>query len=181
MTLESLASNFVEYVTWLYRGRSWAGWELEVLGVTVLVLLLLAIRLRRRKAMPAKATVKQALEQASTIGIELSAENADNQQSEDGDGRSFIAPDRGDGEKRRWKQTTDKWKNYGALVEQLRHEVAEYKRAEENFKQQLARLKAANERLQQELAAKGISRSHQSESGPLARFGRQPDRMLDGR
>jgi len=180
MTLESLASSFVEYVSWLYRGRPWAGWELAILAATVLVLLL-AVRLRRRKAKPEKAKPAQAEERARTIGIELAAERADNQQIEDSDGRSLTAPEKGDGEKRRWKQTTEKWRNYGALVEQLRHEVAEYKRAEENFKQQLAKLKAANERLQQELVGKGISRSDLGSSGPLARFSMQPDRMFDAR
>ena len=181
MTLESLASNFVEYVSWLYRGRPWAGWELAILAVTVLVVLLLAVRLRRRKAKSEKAKHAQAEELSRTIGIELAAERVDNQQVEDNDGRSLTAPEKGDGEKKRWKQTTEKWKNYGALVEQLRHEVAEYKRAEENFKQQLAKLKAANERLEHELAGKGISRSDLGSSGPLARFNRQTDRMLDAR
>jgi hypothetical protein len=149
--------------------------------VTVLALLLIVIRLRRRKAKPEKTEPGQAEEHTRTIGIKLAAERADNQQVEDCDGRSLTAPEKGNGEKKRWKQTTEKWKNFGALVEQLRHEVAEYKRAEENFKQQLAKMKAANERLQQELAAKGVSRSDLASSGPLARFGRQPDRMLDAR
>jgi len=181
MTLESLASSFVEYVSWLYRGRPWAGWELAILAVTVLIPLLLVVRLRRRKTKPEKTEPGQAEEHIRTIGIKLAAERADNQQVEDCDGWSLTAPEKGNGEKKRWKQTTEKWKNFGALVEQLRHEVAEYKRAEENFKQQLAKLKAANERLQQELAGKGISRSDLGSSGPLARFSIQQDRMLDAR
>lgn len=181
MTLESVTSSFVEYVSWLYRGRPWAGWELATLAVTVLALLLLAVRLRRRKGKPQKTKPGQAEEQARTIGIKLAAERADNQRVEDCDGRSLAAPEKGNGEKRGWKQTTEKWKNFGVLVEQLRHEVAEYKRAEENFKQQLTKLKAANERLQQELVGKGISRPDLGNSGPLARFSRQPDRMLDAR
>lgn len=181
MTLESLASSFVEYVSWLYRGRPWTGWELAILTVTVLALLLLVVRHRRRKAEPRKTKPGQTEEQARTIGIRLAAERADNQQVEDCDGRSLMVPEKGNGERRRWKQTTEKWRNFGVLVEQLRHEVAEYKRAEENFKQQLAKLKAANERLQQELAGKGGARPDLDNSGPLARFSRQQDRMLDAR
>jgi len=179
MTLESLASSFVEYVSWLYHGRPWAGWELAILAVTVLALLSLVVRLRRRKAKPEKSKPAQTEEQVRTIGIKLAAERVDNQRIGDYDGRSLTVPEKGDGEKRGWKQTTEKWKNFGVLVEQLRHEVAEYKRAEENFKQQLAKLKAANERLQQELAGKGGARQDLGSSGPLARFSRQPERMLD--
>lgn len=181
MTLESLTGNLMEYVSWLYRGRSWAGWELAALGLTVLVILLLVARLLRRKAIPQKTKHEGAEGQLRTIGMELSAEGAGNQQVEDCDSRNITIPEKGNGDKIRWKQTTEKWRNFGALVEQLRHEVAEYKRAEENFKQQLAKLKAANERLQQELAAKGVSRSDLSGSGPLARFSRQQDRMFDAR
>lgn len=181
MTLESVTSRAVEYVSWLYRGRPWAGWELATLAVTVLILLLLAIRLRRRKAELQKTKPGHTEEPSRTIGIRLAAKTADDQQVENHDGRSLTDPEKGDGEKKRWNQTTKKWRNFGALVEQLRHEVAEYKRAEENFKQQLAKLKAANERLQQELVEKGISRPDLSSAGPLARFSRQQNRMLDAR
>jgi hypothetical protein len=179
MTLESLAHNFVEYVSWLYRQRPWAGWELAILSMTVLVMLLLVLRLRRRKAEPQKTKLRQSEKQIRTVGIKPTAEGADNQWVGDCGDRGLMVPERGDGEKRGWKRTTEKWRNYGALVEQLRHEVAEYKRAEENFKQQLAKLKAANERLQQELTGKGGTRPDLGSTGPLARFSRQPDRMLD--
>lgn len=179
MTLESLAHNFVEYVSWLYRERPWAGWELAILSMTVLVMLLLVVRLRRRKAESQKTELRQSEKQIRTVGIKPAAEGADSQWVEDCDDRNLRIPEKGDGEKKGWKRTTEKWRNYGALVEQLRHEVAEYKRAEENFKQQLAKLKAANERLQQELAGKGGVRPDLGSSGPLARFSRQPDRMLD--
>ncbi len=179
MTLESFTSSFSEYVSWLYRGRSWAGWELATLSLAVLLLLFLLIRPRRRTGVA--KTPRQAEERAHAIGAKLAAEKADHQQVEDFNGRRSTSLAKKDGKKRGWKQTTEKWRNFGILVEQLQHEVAQYKQAEENFKQQLAKLKAANERLQQELVEKAIPRPDLGGSGPLARFSRQQDRMLDAR
>jgi hypothetical protein len=180
MTLESLTSSLSDYVSWLYRGRTWAGWELATLSLAVLLLLFLLIR-PRRKAGVEKKSSRQTEEYAQAIGAKLAAEKADHRQIEDSNGRHLASLAKKDGKKRRWKQTTEKWRNFRTLVEQLQYEVAQYKQAEENFKQQLAKLKAANERLQQELAEKAIPRPDLDSSGPLARFSRQQDRMLDAR
>lgn len=55
-------------------------------------------------------------------------------------------------QKKRWKETTKKWKNLMKLIEQLQQETAKYKQAEECLEQQFAKLKATNEQLRQEIA-----------------------------
>jgi hypothetical protein len=180
MTLETLTHNFLEYVSWLYRVRPWAGWELATLAAVVLALFLLIVR-SRRKAAVAKRTLWQTEEYARALAAMLAADKADYQRVENSNGRRFAFLAKKDGKKRGWRQTAEEWRNFGTLVEELRHEVAQYKQAEESFKQQLAKLKAANERLQQELAGKGVVRPDLGGGGPIARFSAQQDRLLDAR
>ncbi|MHC4539424.1 MAG: hypothetical protein ACYS74_06545, partial [Planctomycetota bacterium] len=103
---------------------------------------------------------------------------ADHHQAEELRAHHLASLSRGDGKKRRWKQTARELRGFGTLVEQLRIEVSRYKVAEESFKQQLVKLKAANERLRQELAGKAIRHSDLSSAGPLARFDKQQERVL---
>ncbi|UCD00275.1 MAG: hypothetical protein JSW66_10405 [Phycisphaerales bacterium] len=180
MTLESLTNRSVEYVSWLYYGREWAAWELGAVAVTVLILLLLAIR-RLRKAKTGEAEPAQVAQRSRIIGARLAAGRADHHQAEEFRAHHLASLSKRDGKKRRWKQTAKELKGFGTLVEQLQIEVSRYKVAEESFKQQLVKLKAANERLRQELAAKAIGHSDLSSAGPLARFGKQQHRVLDGR
>jgi hypothetical protein len=180
MTLESLTHNFLEYVSWLYRVRPWAGWELATLAAVVLALFLLIVR-SRRKAGATRKNLEQTEEYARALVAMLTTGKVDHQDVENSNGRHFASLARKDGKKRGWRQTTEEWRNFGTLVEELRREVAQYKQAEENFKQQLAKLKAANERLQQELAGKAIVRPDLGGAGPIARFSTQQDRMLDAR
>jgi uncharacterized membrane protein YcjF (UPF0283 family) len=180
MTIESLTDSFVQYVSWLYHQRQWAGWELGAIAVTALVLLLLIVR-RRPKAKAPKTTPKRIEQHAATIGVRLDAAKGNHQELKDSEGPQPASLSKKDRKKKWWRQTTQEWKNFRTLVEQQRMEVSRYKEAEENFKQQLASLKAANEQLQHELAGRAVDRSDLASPGPLARFGRQQDRMLDAR
>lgn len=177
MTLEILTNRLVEYVSWLYYGRQWAAWELELIGLAAAVLLLAVIR-GRRKA-PAKAAEPEPIaDKAGTIGAALAAGNATPQQvMELHEQRAASLSSRRDGKKKRWGRTAKELRGVGALVEQLQIEVSRYKVAEEGFKQQLVSLKAANERLQRELDARGIRRSELGNGVPLARFGSPQERM----
>jgi hypothetical protein len=176
MTLEILTNRLVEYVSWLYYGRQWAAWELELMGLAAAVLLLAVMR-RRRKA-PAKAAESELFgDKGETIGAALAAGNADARQTTQVEERRTISLSGRDGKKKRWGRTAKELRGVGALVEQLQIEVSRYKVAEEGFKQQLVSLKAANERLQRELDARGIRRSELGNGVPLARFGSPQERM----
>lgn len=176
MTLEILTNRLVEYVSWLYSGRQWAAWELELIGLAAAVLLLAVIR-GRRKA-PAKAVSSElSVDKAGTIGAALAAGNADSQQAMEPQEHRIVSLSKRDGKKKRWGQAAKELRGVGVLVEQLQIEVSRYKVAEEGFKQQLASLKAANERLQRELDARGIRRSELGNGVPLARFGSPQERM----
>ena len=154
MTVESLMSKFTQYVSWLYTDRQWATWELQTIAVTVMVLLLL-ILIQIRRAKKRKASVMKIIEEnPSTIGINL----------EDGEGLSHgfkneldnfhisSVVSKNNGNPKRWRATTKKWKSYQRLIEQLQKETALYKQAEQRLEQQFAKLKAANEQLRQAIA-----------------------------
>ena len=176
MTLEILTNRLVEYVSWLYHGRQWAAWELELIGLAAAVLLLAVIRGRRRA--PAKTAEPEPIaDTAGTIGAALAAGNATPQQAMELQEHRITSLSRRDGKKKRWGRTAKELRGVGALVEQLQIEVSRYKVAEEGFKQQLVSLKAANERLQRELDARGIRRSELGNGVPLARFGSPQERM----
>ncbi|HUV64815.1 MAG TPA: hypothetical protein VMW24_13025 [Sedimentisphaerales bacterium] len=176
MTLESLTNRSVEYVSWLYYGREWAAWELEVIALTALVLLFLIIR-QRRKAPARAAELGQFVQHGWTIGARLAAGNADQHQTRELEVHRMASFSKRDGKKKRWRQTAKELRGFGTLVEQLQIEVSRYKVAEESFRQQVAKLKAANERLEQELDARGIRHSELGNGVPLARFGSPQDRM----
>lgn len=151
MTVESLMNTFTQYVSWLYSGREWARWELLTVAIIALVLFLLILA-QRRKTKPKKIVAKQIETNSSIIGIKLDAGNRAHQGPEgDTNSRSIVSISKNDGNQKRWKETTKKWKNYQKLIEQLQQEIAKYKQAEECLEQQFAKLKAANEQLRHEI------------------------------
>jgi len=181
MTVESLMNSFTQYVSWLYFGREWARWELQTIAVTALVLLLF-ILLYRRKAKAGKAVVKQIEKRSSTLGINLDAGKVAHQVSQGGaNGRSIVSISKNNGNQKRWKETTKKWKNLQKLIEQLQHETAKYKQAEECLEQQFTRLKVANEQLRQEIAGSGqiIEDTELSHPRTIGSFARKQNRILN--
>jgi len=169
MTVESLMNTFTKYATWLYSGREWARWELLTIGLTAMTLLLLILVHRRRakNRKTRKPEVKQIKRKPSTIGINLDAEG-------DSKSSTIISVSNNNGNQRRWKETTKKWKNLQKLIEQLREETAKYKQAEEILEKQFARLKAVNEQLRQEIAGSDliIQEPELSQPHTIRSFGR---------
>jgi len=181
MTVESLMNRFTEYVSWLYFGREWAGWELQTIAVTALILLLF-ILLQRRKAKAGRTVVKQIEKGSSTLGINLDAGKAVHQESEGGaNSRSIVSISKNNGNQKRWKETTKKWKNLQKLIEQLQQETAKYKQAEERLEQQFTKLKAANELLRQEIAGSGqiVEDTELSNPRAIGSFARKQSRILN--
>ena len=181
MTVESLMNTFTEYVSWLYSGREWARWELQTMAITALVLLFF-ILVHRRKAKAKRITVKQIEKRSSTIGINLDAGKGVHQGSEDDlNSRRIVSISKKDGNQKRWKETTKKWKNYQKLIEQLQQEIAKYKQAEVCLEQQFAKLKAANEQLRQEITGSGqiIEEPELSRPRTIGSLGKQQSRMLN--
>jgi len=181
MTVESLMNRFTQYISWLYFDREWAGWELQTMAITALVLLLFVL-LHRRKARAGRIVAKQIVERASTIGIKLDAGKVAHQGSEgDTNSRRIVSISKNDGSQKRWKETTKKWKNYQKLIEQLQQETAKYKQAEECLEQQFAKLKAANEQLRREITGNGhvIEEPELSHPRTLGSFARKQSRILN--
>jgi len=181
MTVESLMNRFTQYISWLYFGREWAGWELQTIAVTALILLLF-ILLQRRKAKAGRSVVKQIEKRSSTIGGNLDAGKVSPQGSEgDTNSRSVVSISKNNGNQKRWKETTKKWKNLQKLIEQLQQETAKYKQAEERLEQQFAKLKAANELLRQEITGSGqvIEEPELSRPRTIGSFAKKQSRMLD--
>ena len=173
MTVESLMNTFTEYVSWLYSQREWAGWELQAIAITALVLLLF-ILVHRRKAKVGRTTEKQIVKKPSTIGINLDAEG-------ESDSKNIVSISKNNGNQKRWKETTKKWKNLQKLIEQLQEETAKYKQAEECLEKQFAKLKAANEQLRQEIAGSEqiIQEPELSRPRTIGSFGKQQSRILN--
>ena len=173
MTVESLMNTFTEYVTWLYSDREWASWELQIIAITALVLLLF-ILVHRRRAKTRRIVEKQVVKKPSTIGINLDAEG-------DSKNSTTVSISKNNGNQKRWKETTKKWKNLQKLIEQLQEETAKYKQAEENLEKQFARLKAANEQLRQEIAGtdKIIQEPELSQPRTIGSFAKKQSRILD--
>ena len=181
MTLESLMNRFTQYVSWLYFGREWARWELQTISLTALVLLLF-ILLNRRKAKARMTVVKQIEKSSSTLGINLDAGQVAHQEFEGGaNGRSIVSISKNNGNQKRWKETTKKWKNLQKLIEQLQQETAKYKQAEVYLEQQFARLKAANEQLRQEISGSGqiIEETELSHPRTIGSLARKQNRILN--
>ena len=181
MTVESLMNRFTQYISWLYFGREWARWELQTMAITALVLLLF-ILLHRRKAKAGRIVAKQIKKRSSTIGVNLDAGKGAHQGSEDDlDSRHIVSISKNNGNQKRWKETTKKWKNLQKLIEQLQQETAKYKQAEERLEQQFAKLKAANELLRQEITGSGqvIEETELSPPRTIGSFARKQSRMLD--
>lgn len=181
MTVESLMNTFTQYVSWLYSGREWARWELQTVAITAMVLLLL-ILVHRRKAKTKKIGAMQIEKNSSIIGIKLDAGKGAHQGSEgDTNSRSIISISKNDGNQKRWKETTKKWKNYQKLIEQLQQETAKYKQAEVCLEQQFAKLKAANEQLRLEITGSDqvIQETELSPHRTIGSFGKQKSRILN--
>ena len=181
MTVESLMNRFTQYVSWLYFEREWARWELQTIAVTALILLLF-ILLYRRKAKATSTVVKQIEKRSSTIGINLDAGKVAHQVSQgSANGRSIVSISKNNGNQKRWKETTKKWKNLQKLIEQLQQETAKYKKAEECLEQQFSRLKAANEQLRREITGNGhvIEEPELSHPQTLGSFARKQNRILN--
>ena len=181
MTVESLMNTFTQYVSWLYSGRQWAKWELQTIAITVLVLLLFILILRR-KARNKKAMRKQTEQRPSTIGINLEAGKEVPQESKgDIKNNRIVTISKNDGNPKRWKETTKKWKHFQKLIEQLQQETALYKQAEERLEQQFTKLKTANEQLRQ--AIDGYNQLFQESEVSCFRtigsFGNQQGRILN--
>ena len=181
MTVESLMNTFTEYVSWLYSGREWAGWELQTIAITALVLLLF-ILVHRRRTKTKKIGAKQIAKKPSAIGIKLDAYKPAHQESEGNtDSSTIVSISKNNGNQKRWKETTKKWKNLQKLIEQLQEETAKYKQAEEVLEQQFAKLKAANEKLRQEIAGsdKIIQEPELSHPRTIRSFGKEQNRILN--
>ena len=173
MTVESLMNTFTKYASWLYSQREWAKWELLTIALTAMVLLLF-ILVHRRRARARRTTAKQIEKKPSTIGINLGAEG-------DSKSNTIVSVSKNNGNHRRWKETTKKWKNLQKLIQQLREETAKYKQAEESLEKQFTRLKAANEQLRQEIAGSDliIQESELSQPRTIGSFGKEQSRILN--
>lgn len=181
MTVESLMNTFTQYVSWLYSERQWATWEFQTIAITVIVLLLL-IMIQRRKARTKKAGTKQIEKRSSTIGINLDGDKALSQGLE-GDLKShrIVSFSKSNGNQKRWKETTKKWKNFQKLIEQLQQETVRYKQAEERLEQQFSKLKAANEQLRQAINESNllIQESELSRPRSIDSFEKEQGRILN--
>jgi hypothetical protein len=180
MTLESLANKLVEYLSWLYYGRQWAIWELELIALTTLVLVLVIVR-RRWKARARVADLEQFVQHGEINETQLTANNSNGHQTGELQVHHLPSFLKKDGKKKRWSRKAKDLRGVGALVEQLQIEVSRYKVAEEGFKQQLVKLKTANERLRRELDTGGARHSELPNGAPLARFTNQKDGTLEDR
>ena len=181
MTVESLMNSFAQYVSWLYSSREWAKWELQTMAITALVLLLL-ILIHQRKAKTKKVRTKQIEERSSAIGTNLDTGNlVPDALNGDVNNHRIVSISKNDGNKKRWKETTKKWKNYQKLIEQLQQEIAKYKQAEECLEQQFAKLKATNEQLRQEITGSNqiIKETELSPPRTIGSFGKKQGRILD--
>jgi len=181
MTVESLMNTFTQYVSWLYSGREWARWELLTVAITALVLLLL-ILVQRRKAKAGKIVAQQVKKNSSTIGINLDTGKEAHQGSEDDlNSRRIVSISNKDGNQKRWKETTKKWKNYQKLIEQLQQEIAKYKQTEECLEQQFAKLKAANEQLRHEITGSDqvVEETELSHPRTIGSFAKKQSRILN--
>lgn len=158
MTVESLMNSFTQYVSWLYSERQWATWELETIALTAMVLLLLLLIHRRRaRTRNRKTRTKQIVERPSTIGINLdSGKEASPRFNGDLNIHRIVTISKNNGNPKRWRETTKKWKNFKKLIEQLQQETSRYKQAEELLEQQFARLKATNEQLRQAITESNL-------------------------
>jgi hypothetical protein len=180
MTVESLMNTFTQYVSWLYSQREWAKWEIQTIAITALVLLLILIH--RRKARTKKAGTKQIEAHSSTLGINLDT-GKEASQGFEGNLKShrIVTSSKSNGNQKRWKETTKKWKNFQKLIEQLQQETARYKQAEERLEQQFAKLKAANEQLRQAITGSNllIQESELSRPRSIDSFGKEQGRILN--
>ena len=181
MTVESLMNTFTQYVRWLYSQREWARWELLTVAITAMVLLLM-ILIQRRKARSKKTKTKQIQKRSSTIGINLdSGKGISRGAIGDTNIQPIVAISKSNGNQKRWKETTKKWKNYQKLIEQLQQETVRYKQAEESLEKQFAKLKAANEQLRQAITGSNLLIEEPDLSHPrtIAGFGKQQGRILN--
>jgi len=142
----------VQFLSFLYYERIWATWELLALAAAAL-LLLVVIR-QRRKVRPVRIVATPAEAHPQIIGARLSGRQEGYSYFEDNNGgRAAHAPASKRSRKALgWREATKKYKSFQELVEQLRHEVVKYKRAEDCFKQQVTQLTAVNRQLEERLS-----------------------------
>jgi len=152
MTLASLTSKMVQFLSFLYFERMWATWELFALAAAAL-LLLVAIR-QRRKVRPVRIVATPAEARPQVIGARLSGRQEGYSHFEDNNGgRLAPAPAPKQSSKALgWREATQKYKSFRELVEELRYEVVKYKRAEDCFKQQVVKLTTVNRQLEERLS-----------------------------
>lgn len=153
MTLVSLTSRLVQFLSFLYYDRLWATWELLALAAAAL-LLLVALR-QRRKVRPVKIVARPAEAHSQIIGTRLSNRIEGYPHAEDNNGgRLAPAPTPKQTSKKNpgWREATKKYKSFRQLVEELQYEVVKYKRAEDCFKQQVVKLTDMNRQLEERLS-----------------------------
>jgi len=170
MTLASLMSRVVEFLSYLYFERLWETWELLVLAAGA-VLLLVIIR-QRRKVKPVRITARPVEERPQIIGVRLSEhKNVYSHVEDNNGGRPATAAKQNDsGRKLNWREATQKCKSFRELIEQLQHEVIKYKRAEDSFKQQVVKLTTVNRQLEDRLAQRAGRNSELTGSSAHARL-----------
>ncbi len=185
MTLASLMSRVVEFLSYLYFERLWETWELLAL-VAGGVLLLVTMR-QKRIVRPIHVTTKPVEERPQVIGVRLSdrSEHGEHRERsehrerkklyshvEDNNGGrpAFVPKQSVGGIKLSWRQATQKCRSFRELVEQLQHEVIQYKQAEDSFKQQVVNLTTVNKQLEDRLAQRGGRSSELTDSSATARL-----------
>jgi len=159
MTLVSLTSRMVQFLSYLYFERMWATWELLALAAAAL-LLLVAVR-RRRKVRPVRIAQKPVEARPQIIGVRLSGRKEVYSHIEDSNGgRLAPVPVPSQSKKTvRWREATKKCRSFRELVEQLQYEVVKYKQAEDCFRQQVVKLTAVNRQLEERLAERAPQHS----------------------
>jgi hypothetical protein len=162
----------VEFLSYLYFDRMWARWELLALAAAM-VLLLVAMR-QKRKVKPIKITARPVEERPQVIGARLSERKHLHSHVEDNNGGRRISVPKQTGKKLGWREATQKCRSFRELVEQLQHEVIQYKRAEDSFKQQVVKLTTVNQQLEKRLTQRAGRNSELTGSTAHARILTQP-------
>lgn len=150
MTVAKLINRLTQYFSWLYS-RQWERWELLAIALIALVLLLLIIR-RQRKGTIRKVRISPVRERSAIIGVKLTGHKQSHQPVKESQKNLLAHYAEKDGKQTKWGQPTKQFENLNEQIEQLQHEIAERRQAEEQLKQQADELTAANEQLQGEIA-----------------------------
>ena len=114
-------------------------------------MLLLIIR-RQRKGTIRKVRISPVRERSAIIGVKLTGHKQSHQPVKESQKNLLAHYAEKDGKQTKWGQPTKQFENLNEQIEQLQHEIAERRQAEEQLKQQADELTAANEQLQGEIA-----------------------------